>query len=105
MTYPVNPNDNLPELIVCAANKDPETQVVYPCVRHGCEIFWGLIDAQFPHGSKKVIHFEQGFLTNKYRFVSRKEAWDIAIQQKQIKRLCPTGSTNPNPKLFSEMLY
>ena len=51
------------------------------------------------------MHFEQGFLTNKYRFVSRKEAWDIAIQQNQIKRLCPTGSTNPNPKLFSEMLY
>ena len=105
MIYPVNPEDSLPELIVCAANKDPETQVVYPCVRHGCEIFWGLIDAQFPHGSKKVMHFEQGFLTNKYRFVSRTEAWNIAIQQKQIKRLCPTGSTTPNPKLFSEMLY
>lgn len=105
MTYPVNPEDSLPELIVCAANKDPETQVVYPCVRHGCEIFWGLIDAQFPHGSKKVIHFEQGFLTNKYRFVSRAEAYVIAKAQNQIKRLCPTGSTNPNPKLFSEMLY
>ena len=28
MIYPVNPEDSLPELIVCAANKDPETQVV-----------------------------------------------------------------------------
>ena len=51
------------------------------------------------------MHFEQGFLTNKYRFVSRKEAYVIAKAQNQIKRLCPTGSTNPNPKLFSEMLY
>ena len=61
MTYPVNPDDNLPELIVCAANKDPETQVVYPCVRHGCEIFWGLIDAQFPHGSKKLCILNKAF--------------------------------------------
>ena len=43
IAYPVNPKDSLPELIVCAANKDPDTQVVYPCVRHGCDIFWGLI--------------------------------------------------------------
>ena len=33
------------------------------------------------------------------------EAYVIAKAQNQIKRLCPTGSTNPNPKLFSEMLY
>ena len=102
MIYPVNPEDSLPELIVCAANKDPETQVVYPCVRHGCEIFWGLIDAQFPHGSKKVMHFEQGFLTNKYRFVSRAEAWDIAIKQNQIKKSLPCDNSK---RLYSEHLY
>lgn len=100
INYPVNPEDSLPELIVSAANRDPDTGVVYPCVRHGCEIFWGLIDAQFPDG-KKCVHFEQGFLTNKYRFVDRLEAYQIATENNQIKRLCPTGSN----RLYSEMLY
>lgn len=105
MNYPVKPTESLPELIVCAANQDPETQLIYPCVRHGCEIFWGLIDDRFPHGTKKVIHFLGGFLTNKYRFVSRKKAYQIALANNQIKRLCPTGSTKKRPELFSEMLY
>ena len=100
ITYPVDPKDSLPELIVCAANRDPDTLVVYPCVRHGCEIFWGLIDAQFPD-DKDCVHFEQGFLTNKYRFVDRLEAYQIAKDNNQIKRLCPTGSN----RLYSEMLY
>ena len=100
ITYPVDPKDSLPELIVCAANRDPDTGIVYPCVRHGCEIFWGLIDAQFLDG-KDCVHFEQGFLTNKYRFVDRLEAYQIAKDNNQIKRLCPTGSN----RLYSEMLY
>lgn len=100
ITYPVDPKDSLPELIVCAANRDPDTLVVYPCVRHGCDIFWGLIDSQFPKG-KDCVHFEQGFLTNKYRFVDRLEAYQIAKDNNQIKRLCPTGSN----RLYSEMLY
>lgn len=105
MEYPVTPEDSLPVLIVCAANKDPETGIIYPCVRHGCEIFWGLLDAQYEHGTKSAIRFEQGFLTNKYQFVTRTEAYKIAKEQGQIKRLCPTGSTKENPELFSEMLY
>ena len=100
ITYPLDPKDSLPELIVCAANRDPDTLVVYPCVRHGCDIFWGLIDVQFPKG-KDCVHFEQGFLTNKYRFVDRLEAYQIAKDNNQIKRLCPTGSN----RLYSEMLY
>lgn len=100
INYPVNPRYLLPELIVCAANRDPDTGIVYPCVRHGCEIFWGLIDAQFPDG-KRCVHFEQGFLTNKYRFVDRLEAYQIAKDNNQIKRLCPTGHN----RLYSEMLY
>lgn len=101
MIYPVKSEDDLPELIVCAANKDPDTLVVYPCVRHGCEIFWGLIDAQWKHEEKDCMNFEQGFLTNKYRFVDREEAYNIAAINGQIKRLCPTRSN----KLYSEMLY
>ena len=99
-TYPVLPKDELPELIVCSANKDPDNQVIYPCIRHGCEIFWGLIDKLNP--DQDCNNFEQGFLTNKYRFVNRKEAWDIAIQQKQIRRSLPCDHLK---ELFSKHLY
>ena len=98
---PVQPRDVLDEYIVCAANKDPDNNVVYPCVRHGCEIFWGLIDDKYQHGDKDCNHFKQGFLTNKYRFVDRYEAYEIATKQNQIRRLCPTGSK----RHYSEMLY
>lgn len=98
---PAEPREQLLEFIVCAANKDPENNVVYPCVRHGCEIFWGLIDDKYEHGTKDCNHFEQGFLTNKYRFVNRYEAYEIALARNQIRRLCPTGSK----RLYSEMLY
>lgn len=101
MNYPVSHEEFLPELIVCAANKDPDSGVVYPCVRHGCEIFWGLIDDKYNDPNKSCVHFEQGFLTNKYRFVDRLEAYKIAMDNNQIKRLCPTGSN----QLYSEMLY
>lgn len=97
---PADPEESLDELIVCAANKDPDTGVVYPCVRHGCEIFWGLIDAQFTEG-KNCVHFVQGFLTNRRRFVDRYEAYKIATTNHQIRRRCPTGSN----RLYSEMLY
>ena len=64
-------------------------------------IVWGLIDDKYTHGEKDCNHFKQGFLTNKYRFVDRYEAYEIAVRQNQIRRLCPTGSK----RLYSEMLY
>ena len=91
----------LPELIVCAANQDPISLVIYPCVRHGCEIFWNLIDDKYNDPEKDCNTFIQGFLTNKCRFVSREEAYIIAINNNQIRRESPTK----NNKLYSEMLY
>lgn len=49
-----------------------------------------------------LLDYEQGFMTNKGRFVNRKEAMKIAKEQNQILRL--SGSPNPNI-LFSEDLY
>lgn len=49
-----------------------------------------------------LLDWEQGFLTNKGRFVSRKEAMEIAKAQNQVIRL--SGSPNPDI-LFSEDLY
>lgn len=49
-----------------------------------------------------LLDYEQGFITNKGRFVTRDEALKIAKEQGQIIRL--SGSPNPNI-LFSEDLY
>lgn len=50
---------------------------------------------------------EQGFYTNKERFVNRKETMEIAIARKQIKRL--VGSQHVTDlavqDLYSENLY
>lgn len=98
---PHEPDELIVEIIVSAANRDPESKVIYPCVRHGCAIFWGLIDDKYNDPNKSCVHFEQGFLTNKYRYVDRYEAYIIAKANNQIRRLCPTGSN----RLYSEMLY
>lgn len=49
-----------------------------------------------------LLDWEQGFLTNKRRFVDRREAMEIAKVQNQVIRL--SGSSNPDI-LFSEDLY
>lgn len=49
-----------------------------------------------------LLDWEQGFLTNKGRFVGRKEAMEIAKAQNQVIRL--SGSPNSDI-LFSEDLY
>ena len=49
-----------------------------------------------------LLDFEQGFLTNKGRFVGREDAMRIAKEQGQIIRL--SGSPNADI-LFSEDLY
>lgn len=99
------------ERIVSAVNKLTYTRYgedvkVVPCVRHCDEIFWGIVDS-FDHirsfdavleGYGEIV---EGFITNKYRFVSREEAWVIAEKQGQIIRdhdLC-VGT------LYSEHLY
>ena len=53
------------------------------------------------NGENSVGEYEQGFLTNKNRFVDRKEGAEIAINANQIKDL---ERFNPN-QLFSEDLY
>lgn len=98
---PCDPGTFITEVIVSAANRDPESGVIYPCVRHGCDIFWGLIDDKYNDPNKCTVHFDQGFLTNKYRYVDREEAYIIAVANNQIRQLCPTGSNS----LYSEMLY
>lgn len=101
------------ERIVSAANKliftrysEEGIELVIPCVRHCDDIFWDIVDSlehnksfnDISDGFGKVV---EGFITNKRRFIDRKEAWTIAEKQGQIIRdhnLC-VGT------LYSEHLY
>ena len=87
------------ERIVSAANRSPEGLVVM-CVRHGCDLFFGVVDQMFGE-DKCYFDWEQGFVTNKYRYVTREEAWIIAEKQGQIIR-CHNVCVGT---LYSEHLY
>ena len=97
------------ERIVCAANKYGD--VILCGVRHGSDDMFSLADfveKLFITSDLELRCEEQGFLTSKYRFVSRKEAWKIALEQRQIVRL--VGNQTPDSayeetELYSENLY
>lgn len=103
MTNLIPKGQPTPELIVCAAVKffnicDPSIEINVPSVRH-FDPFTHAILEQFSYNEWNQK--EQGFLTNKMRFVSRKEALEIAKANNQIR--CDIGY---EPKeLYSEMLY
>ena len=87
------------ERIVSAANRSPEGLIIM-CVRHGCDLFYGVVDQIFDIDTEHH-EWEQGFVTNKYRFVTREDAWLIAEAQGQIVRDC--GKCRGT--LYSEHLY
>lgn len=90
------------EVIVSAANKSPDGLVIM-CVRHGCDLFFGVVDTIFD-SDKRYHDWEQGFVTSNYRFVDRNEAWRIAMKQNQIKHRVGGDSSNGGT-LYSENLY
>lgn len=71
-------------------------------VRHYDQFMLKQLNALEKQYKYPLLDFDQGFLTNKGRFVGRIEAMDIAKDQGQILRL--SGSPNPDI-LFSEDLY
>lgn len=62
-------NSEMEERVVSAANRSPDGLVVM-CVRHGCDLFYGVVDKIYPP-EHEYWDWEQGFVTNKYRFVCR----------------------------------
>ena len=105
---------DIPERIVCSAcqvfvderdgtNEDGSeiTHTVYG-LRHYDPFMRKQIKELEKQYNYALLDWEQGFLTNKGRFVDRKEAMEIAKEQGQIIRL--SGSPNANI-LFSEDLY
>ena len=63
------------EVIVSAAHYEPELDVIIPCVRHADNIFYEHFILQCEkHPELDSIFWEQGFITNKRRYVDRNEA-------------------------------
>lgn len=100
------------EMIVCSAVKGKINNIEYIVLgsRHYDKAMRRQIEALVQaHSliSGKFKEIEQGFYTNRERFVNRKETMEIAIARKQIKRL--VGSQHitdlAGQDLYSENLY
>lgn len=105
---------DIPERIVCSAcqvfvdTRDDTNEVgnenihtVYG-LRHYDPFMHKQLDELEKNYKYPLLDWKQGFLTNKGRFVGRKEAMKIAKAQNQVIRL--SGSPNSDI-LFSEDLY
>lgn len=88
------------EVIVCAAVRSSKTQQVVCGVKHGDETMFTVDDLDI----YVEMFDEQGFMTNKLRFVDRQEAWVIANRENQIIKLVG-GNNVDGGTLFSENLY
>ena len=88
-------------VIVCAAMRDTKTGKVICSVRH-----WDELSRQRFNSQEEAMDFddEQGFVDNKYQFLTRTEAWQVAEAAGQIKRRCG-GDTANGGTLYSENLY
>lgn len=95
------PGNPLEQRIVCAAVRCRQTGRVIPSVRH-CDKF---VRAAFP-SEEALAEFddEQGFLDNRYVFLTRTEAWRVALLAGQIIRRCG-GDHRDGGTLYSENLY
>ena len=90
-------HEDVDALVVCAACINNEGKVI-PSVRHSDELMYNVVD------DEEVIrfHWVQGFVTNRFSFVTRKEAWIIAERQGQIRNQLPCDHAK---RLYSENLY
>jgi hypothetical protein len=88
-------------VIVCAAMRDTKTGKVICSVRH-----WDELSRQRFNSQEEAMDFddEQGFVDNKYQFLTRTEAWKVAEAAGQIKRRVG-GDSIDGGTLFSENLY
>ena len=94
-----------PERIVAACNNYGKLIVVG--VRHGSGDMYSLyeyVDGDLQFDACPPSECEQGFITSKYRFVTRNEAWKIAVEQQQIVRRVG-GDDSDGGTLYSENLY
>lgn len=89
--------------IVCAANRLKDGTVILG-IRHWDDFMHQAIGQSKNEDEEveTVVGHRQGFVDQWGNFVSRREAWDIALHQEQIVR---TGPGFEGPDLYSENLY
>lgn len=83
-------------LVVCSGAMSPEGLVV-ASIRHGDPLFYDNAPER-----EHYHDWRQGFITNNFFFVTRKEAFIIAKRQGQIRNKLPTDDIG---RLYSENLY
>jgi hypothetical protein len=89
------------EIVICAAIKTPNG-IVIPGHRHG-DCFRSFKAEKLRKDGVRVAISEQGFITSRNRFVSRKEAKQIQ-DAAGIKSIDPEGYRYKD-SMFSEDLY
>lgn len=83
--------------VVCAANRNKTSQRIICGARH-----WDDIMRSQKREDETYNDWEQGFINQFGEFLTREEAWSVAVKQNQIRSLCYEGQTN---YLYSENLY
>lgn len=92
------------QYIVCAANRFSNGYVVLG-IRHWDTQMHQHTQALITSGLMKeddTRPVEQGFVDQRGLFLTRREAWDIAVANGQVKY---TGPGCSGPELYSENLY
>lgn len=87
---------NIPRIIVCAANYDREDNSVVLGIRH--------YDNNMRSSDMISTHTEQGFVDQRGLFLTRTEAWPVALAAGQIRRRVG-GDDADGGTLYSENLY
>ncbi len=90
-------------IVVCAAVRCDQTQMVVCGVRHYDQLMHSVLQHK-PEGTFDPSKTTQGFVDNKYNFLTRTEAWVIAEQQGQIIKRVGNDHVNGGT-LYSENLY
>jgi hypothetical protein len=91
--------------VVCAANRNPFGRIVLGA-RHYDEQMHKQIKQMKDHGDETwyKAKIEQGFIDQFGKFMTRTEAWKVALAAGQIIYRCG-GDTIDGGTLFSENLY
>ncbi len=91
--------DKPAQRVVCAANRNKDNGRIICGARHWDKV----MHSQRPDIMKEpTFRWEQGFIDQFGDFLTREQAWDIAVAQGQIFRLCYEGQKG---YLYSENLY
>lgn len=100
------------QFVVCAANRFTfvdGTQLVVTGVRHWDPLMHAQVRALDQSTWAGMVKEEQGFVDNKGKYLSRYEAWNVALSADQVRQLVGNQhmlrSEDASNQLYSENLY